>query len=365
MPDRVPVSPFLQEEYLSFYFGRKCSDRLTDGVECAKELGIDYIAKDNKYLKPFFLKKSSTNWTVSFTEKVENNTYRLITEIETPAKTLRQIEAAPYIPDSLTGIHFSTHKYLIEDESDFEALTKYMPKTESEDLTVIREGGKRAYTVLGQNGISCPWSTGSVYNFASSFINVQDMMTDSKCEEEYYKEYMTFFASLVAEQNAIMSESLFDAIGVQGNIANGAMIGPEYFDEYILPYEKIALSPIHASGKPAIYHNCGYANNLYPCYKKLGITCWETVAQAPQGDNTIAGAKAFFGDSLVLCGTLDQVHFLKTASPEQVYEAAANTVRIGKPGCCYIFAASDYLEHATPLENVKAMISGALSESAY
>ena len=45
--------------------------------------------------------------------------------------------------------------------------------------------------------------------------------------------------------------------------------------------------------KPTIYHNCGNAKVLYPEYKKLGITVWETVAEAPQGDSILAEAKEY------------------------------------------------------------------------
>ena len=365
IPDRVPCSPFIQEEYLTFYFGHSCSDRLVDGLKCAKELEIDFIAKDNKYCMPHFFKKSRVNWTITADKKIEKGNYYIIREIETPIKTLRQVEAGPYIPGSITGMHFSTLEYLIKDESDFAAFKKYMPKMDSEDIGFILEGGKTARNILGCHGISCPWSIGSVYNLVSSVIDVQDMMVDSKCEEDYYKEYMMFFAGLTAEHNGIMAESLFDAVGIQGNIANGAMVGNQYFDECILPYESIALLPLLDAGKPSIYHNCGCARNLYPSYKKLGITCWETMAKAPLGDNTIEEAKSYFGDCLVLCGTLDQVSFLKSASPEEVYIATAEAVRFGKPGGRYIFAASDYLEANTPIENVRAMIAAVKAEGFY
>ena len=32
IPDKVPVSPFIQEEYLSYYFNKKNTDRLHDAV---------------------------------------------------------------------------------------------------------------------------------------------------------------------------------------------------------------------------------------------------------------------------------------------------------------------------------------------
>ena len=142
-------------------------------------------------------------------------------------------------------------------------------------------------------------------------------------------------------------------------------MGSDYFSEHVMPYERRALDVIIASGKPTIYHNCGNAKSLYPCYKELGITVWETVSPPPQGDNDLGEAKEYFGDSLILSGNFDQVGFLKTGTPEDIERAAAELMTIGKRGGHYIFSASDYLEVGTPLENVKAMLRGARSEAGY
>ena len=44
--DRVPVAPFVQEEYLSFYYpDKKSVDRVIDATELANELDFDLMAK--------------------------------------------------------------------------------------------------------------------------------------------------------------------------------------------------------------------------------------------------------------------------------------------------------------------------------
>lgn len=206
---------------------------------------------------------------------------------------------------------------------------------------------------------------GGVYNLASTYINVQDMMVDALSEEDYYEDYMNFFADLVASDHEIFVDSQFDCVGMQGNIANGGMMGPDYFEEYVLPYERKAIDVLRQGKKPIIYHNCGKARVLYPAYKKLGITVWETISEAPQGDNVLAEAKEYFKDDLILFGNFDQVHFLKEATPEEVEKRAYDLMMTGKKGGHYIFACSDYLEIGTPLENVKALLRGARAASRY
>lgn len=285
--------------------------------------------------------------------------------MKTPVRTMKQVEGAPYNEKILNGIHFSTMEYLIKDSDDFEAFKKYCPKREKQDVDHILESGKIAKKEIGDLGVSCPWAMGGVYNLASTYINVQDMMVDALMEEDYYQDYMSFFSDLVASDHEIFVESEFDCVGMQGNIANGGMMGSDYFEEHVLPYERKTIDILRTGGKPIIYHNCGKATSLYPAYKKLGITVWETISEAPQGDNKLAEAKKYFGDELILFGNFDQVHFLKEATPEEVEKKAYDLMMTGKPGGHYIFACSDYLEIGTPLENVKALLRGARAASSY
>ena len=95
------------------------------------------------------------------------------------------------------------------------------------------------------------------------------------------------------------------------------------------------------------------------------MTVWETVSEPPRGDNRLAEAKEILGDRICLLGNLDQVNFLKTATPPEVAARTRETVRAGKPGGRYIFSTSDYLEIGTPRENVVAMIEAAKDEGRY
>lgn len=91
-------------------------------------------------------------------------------------------------------------------------------------------------------------------------------------------------------------------------------------------------------------------------YVEMGLTTWETVAAETQGVNSFREAKKDVGDSLVLIGNIDQINFLKTATTKQVEDKVEEFVGIGKSGGKYIFAASDFLEKDTPLENIIAAI---------
>ncbi len=365
IPDRVPISPFIQEEYLSYYFNKANTDRLYDAVALRKELDFDLVTRQYVNEIPYFLQRSFPNWEVERKLEVVNGNYLRTLTVKTPHRELKQVEGAPYNEKILNGIHFSTMEYLIKDSDDFAEFQKYCPRRDRQDVDHILESGQAAKKEIGDLGISCPWAMGGVYNLTSTYINVQDMMVDALMDEDYYRDYLQFFADLVASDHEFFAKSDFDCVGMQGNIANGGMMGSDYFEEYVLPYERQAIDVLRDAHKPIIYHNCGKATSLYPAYKKLGITVWETISEAPQGDNVLAEAKEYFGDQLILFGNFDQVHFLKEATPKEIEKRAYDLMMTGKQGGHYIFACSDYLEVGTPLDNVKALLKGAKEAAAY
>jgi uroporphyrinogen decarboxylase len=366
IPDRVPVGLFVQEEYLAWLFPEKGEvDRVIDAVECARILGFDLLTRDRKFETPHFMKKSFKNWEVDEkTKKDKGMIYRTI-EITTPDGMLKQVEAGPYEERTVSGIHFTTVDYLIENARDFEIFTKFVPRIDSETIFEMKERAIFSRKLIGELGISVPWGWGGIFNQAATYRNIQELLIDAYLNQEFYQAYMAKMTELMLENNNALADSDFECIGIQGNIANSGVVGADFFDKYILPYEKKLVKAIQDAGKYTLYHNCGNARVLQESYVKMGLDMWETVAAPPQGDNDLQEAKDLIGGSITLSGNLDQVEFLKKASLKEIEEEVIRIMHIGKPGGRYIFAASDFLEKVTPVENVKKVIEVAKREGHY
>lgn len=365
IPDRVPVALFVQQEYLSYYFGRNNTCRVADAAALARKLGFDVFTRQHDHSEPHFLRKSYPNWAVEKKNYVEHGVANKVTVITTPQGTLTQREIAPYDPATIAGIHFTTAEYLLDQPEKFELFQKYLPQPDADYFEEMKQRAKWANNIVGDLGINCPWGTGGVYNAAAGLRSVEDLMCDPYEDETFYSELMNCLTGILVRDYEALAQTEYDCLGIQGNIANGGMLSLGFFEEFVLPYEKQICGACAAGKKFTLYHNCGYARGLYPAYKKLGITLFETLSPAPQGDNSLAEAKAELGDELVLAGNLDQINFLKTASPQEVAAATAQVVRTGMPGGKYIFATSDYLERGTPAENVRVMIEAAKEAGRY
>lgn len=366
IPDRVPVSPFVQDEYLSYFYPKKTEvDRVYDALELARELDFDLIAKPRTLEIPHFLRKSFPSWKLGREKQVHNGRIYFRTTIETPKKTLTQVLVGPDAGVASAGVHLSTQEYFLKDQEDIEAFIEFMPEIDSETITEMNTITSQWRKALGEDGIAAPWGWCGVYNMVSQYRSIESLMMDVYEIPDLYDALLSKLSGQMVIYNAHLASTELECVGIAGNIANGAIFGSDFFSAHVEPYEKPIIDAIHSHGAYTIYHNCGMAKGLYSSYKRMGFTLWETVSEHPVGDNTLQDAKGYFGDSMCLLGNLDQVHFLKTASPHEVAGKTREIMETGKPGGFYIFSTSDFLEKGTPIENVKAMIEAAKDAGKY
>jgi uroporphyrinogen-III decarboxylase len=364
--DRVPVAPFVQEEYLAFYYPHKKSvDRVIDATELANELDFDLMAKHRGLEPPHWFRQSRPSWELRHSSSMTDGMERRRLEIVTPKRTFVKEEARPYAGAGSAGGAFMPTKHLLNDRAEIESFFELAPPLADEDRRDMRETVATWKKVLGERGVLAPWGFAGVFNFAAELIGMENLYVAPYEEEELYAYMMGHIADATCEYNQALVEAGADCISIQGHMAGGRTTGSDFFREFVQPYEKQLLNAIHAAGGFGVYHNCGFARALYENYRELGMSVWETVSEQPRGDNCLAEAKGILGSSICLLGNLDQVNFLKTAAPREVDARTRETVRAGKPGGRYIFSTSDYLEIGTPRENVVAMIEAAKDEGRY
>jgi len=364
--DRVPVAPFVQEEYLAYYYPQKTAvDRVIDATELANELDFDLMAKHRALETPHFFRHSYRNWELRRRESRAGGMIIRRLEIVTPSRTLLQEETGPDSGAATTGVRFQVTRTLLQDADDTEAFLKYLPPLSDADRRQMREVAATWRKIIGERGVLAPWGFAGVFNFCADLCGMDNLYVMPYEDEARYRALMDGVAAAMCAYCVALGETAIDCVGIQGHMAGGATTGPEYFRQFVQPYEKRVMDAIHAAGKFSVYHNCGCARSLYANYRELGMTVWETVSEPPRGDNRLAEAKAALGERICLLGNLDQVDFLKHATPAEVAAKTREIVAIGKPGGRYIFSTSDYLERGTPRENVVAMIAAAKEAGRY
>jgi uroporphyrinogen decarboxylase len=133
---------------------------------------------------------------------------------------------------------------------------------------------------------------------------------------------------------------------------SGPFYNPEQMDQFVYPGMKQWAAAVKEAGSISILHTDG---NILPILDGIinsGIDAVQAID--PTAGLDLATVKAHSAGRICLCGNMD-CGMLQTGTEDQVYECAAETMRIGKEGGRFVFTTSNVIEHGAPLENVLAM----------
>ncbi len=341
--DRTAVCPFIYNNVVKEMYGSDC-DVITETVNYANTFGFDLIHR-NFNIRYDEFKRDNANFSTNIQTRggVISNERKL----KVGNKVLTECEEQTYLSPNL----FVTAQtdFFIKEEDDLQALIENIDKPDSLDLQPLDKAKK----LTGENGVVAPWYNG-VFNYMSRFRKLDDLLIDPYVDEDFYHKLAQFCLDRLTAGITPVLEAGIDLVSYSGNIASGKLVGPNYFEEFILPYEKKLIDYIKSKSLGVIYHNCGYASNMIDVYNKLDITIYESMTKPPYADNSIEEFAKEFNQNAVLMGNIDQIDFLKTATVKQVENECMETLQKAA-GRKFILGTSDFLEEGTPKENLLAL----------
>ena len=364
--DRVPISPlaYLNNVYQLFdhrpeidnYWDRNVFDFVPKYVEYCDHFGFDLMhslcgvwdfygfnaANDRSVLV------SRENWEVAITDKWRNGGKRRTVLIRTPDGDLRHVES--YKRSSTYLVVSAPEEYLIKTPRDFEIFRRYSPPGDDMDCSVIAAGRQ----AVGDKGI-VEGGTHGAFNVLAMFRELSELMMDPVTDPGFYREMIEFFLERVIRRVRKMVAHGADLIEVGANLATSA-VGPDFFRKHVLEYENRLLKAIHEAGAFNLYHNCGDAAKIMHLYNEMDIDCWGYVVLRPFGDLDLDEVLKVIRPNMVLRGNIDQVKFLRTASPAQVRKQVRELLTRVKDRGNWILATSDFLFDDTPIENIRAFV---------
>jgi uroporphyrinogen decarboxylase len=374
--DRVPIAPFLYYNavYEMFdhvpdietFFDPPDFDVATKFVEYCDRFGFDVLHSlgtvwdfwaarstqaDRTLLRP------GDGWDVEVTDERHGDDMRRTVAFTTPGGPLRLVEV--YQRTSTYLIVCAPEEYLIKTPADFELLQRYMPPADVIDCSLIR----RASAATGDKGLVATCTNGA-FNQAAVFRNVEELMTDPFADEGFYDAMMEFFTGWAIRRNQVCIDNGSDVIEVAGNLA-GSAVGPAFFREHVMAYEKRIIDALHGAGVPLIYHNCGTAARVMALYNEMDIDCLGYLSGPPFGDVDLDEALRVLRPSMALRGNIDQIDFLVNATPSQVREHVGEVVEKVKPRGNLILSTTDFFFDGTPYVNIEAFAAAGRDHGAY
>ncbi len=377
MPDRVPVTLFIQDQghFINQLYPQVDPwDTLTNQIkviEFQREIGADVFVRLLFGLyEPIYWRfgglnvdQENENWEVHHEEVQHNETRIRRSTIRTPEGTLSQ-EFSTYEVRPGTLLYACTKKP-IHTPKDLKIAAKYEPGMAESFPVYVKDYVQKIRTALGEDGIIGVWSPNGPFNTASRLIDETNLYSLFLIEPDFYHELMEFSINRVITTTRAIDAAGIDVHIIGGNVAGG-FLGKRNYDRHILPYEKKYIDIVQENGTPAVYHNCGQIMNLIESYKDLGVKWVEPFSPPPKlGDANLKKAKEVVDDAYVITGGVDQVLVIQQGSVDDVRKATEQTMRDGKPGGNFIIQNADFLEYDTPLKNVEAFVQTAIKHSAY
>jgi len=378
MPDRVPVTLFIQDQ------GHFISQLYPDLdpwdsqaiqlkiIEFSRQMGADvFVRLLFGTLDPFqwwFLGgldvyQQTADWEVHTEEVREGRTTVRRTLVRTPEGDLRQEYSIDEIRPG-TLMYACTAKP-VRTMGDLELVRRFEPRMPAWWPEAVKDRIRPIREALGDAGILGVWSPHGPFNMASLLVDEQELYALFLTEPDFYHELMEVSLARVADYTRALDAAGIDAHLIGGNVPGG-FLGRQNYERYVLPFERRQIELAQAGGTPAIYHNCGQIMNLVESYKGLGVRAVEPFSPPPQlGDADLGRVKELVGDAYAVIAGIDQVLVIQRGSPDDVRRATERAMQAGKPGGGFILQNADFLEYGTPIENVEAFVKTAIEHSAY
>ncbi len=375
IPDRVPVTLFIIEQghFVNYIYPDLEKDDYIKGqlkvIEIQKQLGCDVYVRLLYGSTPLWVMYGGVNtdietenWEIRTEDYQRGQTSVRKYNIKTPGGELYQEFSSSYYGNGTYAYNCTVHP--VRSEKDLDLIMKYEPGMPESYPEEIKNHVSIIKDAVGDDGIVGTWSPHGPFNNSSSLIDLSTLYCLFLYDHPFYEKLMNFSIERFTDYVNAISDSGIDVHSIGANVAGG-FIGKEFFDEYILPFEKKYMDIVQGKGVPALYHNCGEIMNYVESYIDVGVKMVEPFSPYPLGDGNLVEAKRKSNGSYVIIGNVDQVNIIKPGPIDKIKKITKETVETGKIGGKFILQSADFIEYGTPLENLEAYVQAGIKYGQY
>jgi MtaA/CmuA family methyltransferase len=175
---------------------------------------------------------------------------------------------------------------------------------------------------------------------------INSLMLDFYDDPSFVRDLFDFNLELAIRFAKEQVDAGADLIGI-GDAA-ASLVGPDIYNEFVLPGEKKLVDAVHAMGARVRLHICGNTSRILQGMGSLGCDFVDLDYMV-----SVAAAREQMGPDVVLAGNIDPVAGLRNSTPDAILEAVAECHRQAGPR--YIVGAGCEVPRDTPDENLLAL----------
>lgn len=222
---------------------------------------------------------------------------------------------------------------------------------------VIHEKAGERYSIHGE--VTSP------FDYFLHLFGFEEAMVNLIEEPSKAKEILQHFTDGIVKIAVGQTKHNVDAIKISSPFAGSGFISPEFYRQFVLPYERRIARSVRQRGVHAYTHTCGRINDRLEMMVEAEISGIECLDPPPLGDVRLEDAKERVGSRVFIKGNVDPVNVMLNGTPETVQDDAEYRIDVGKPGGGFILSTACSIAPHTRKENVQVLARVARKRGVY
>ena len=195
----------------------------------------------------------------------------------------------------------------------------------------------------------------SPFDYFLHFFGISEALMSLVSHPIESKAILQRFADGVTQLALEMTAHSVDAIKISSPFAGSGFISPQFYRDFVRPYERQIAHTVRKQNVHIYTHTCGAIGDRLEMMVESGISGLECLDPPPLGDVDLAEAKKRVGHNVFIKGNIDPIHVLLNGTLEIVKKDVEEKIRIGSRDGGYILSTACSIAPHTPGPHVQIL----------